>query len=522
MKRLIFMAFLTLLSFNASAYWTKHPYGISSGWVGSYSGTCAEYIATKPRKTMEGLTDYTLISRAEANATYENDYRYGPQLWCNYKYLLWRGPACPNKLAPAYPSTECEPVNLCESVAGSTVEVGWFSEVYGQSPGHYWCTTKGGGCVGTYAKSSGFCSNSVDAGEYDCIATYEVTSTECTPSESGDSWCTDASCSSHQSGTSDPITPDHNPADPTTPVTPPSSGGSSGGSSGPVSPDGVQDLPVEDATDATDAVKKMNQDMNTLIRDFNEDVNKSSVVLQGQVITLSDGILEALKNDIKIHENEKLLINQLNADVTTAVNKSTNHADKGFDTLGKKLDGIKAAIEGAPSGGGGGSGTDPNALAALQEIRCLLDEECESDSKQKPTATVNCKSSKFECKGDVIQCAQLKLDYENSCVTKELNDLEKALQGISNVDNVAMLVDAENEMDFSKLDTKYLESGVSFGAASCPAPARITLDIPYVGSYVIDFSYEPACKWAEIMNPLVHLAGWIFGLYIIFRAQGSV
>ncbi|WP_047048031.1 virulence factor TspB C-terminal domain-related protein [Vibrio mexicanus] len=178
------------------------------------------------------------------------------------------------------------------------------------------------------------------------------------------------------------------------------------------------------------------------------------------------------------------------------------------------------------TGSGGSSGTTQAVNEGndkLDDIACLLDEECESEGKEKPTANVDCSKSIFECKGDVIQCALLKVTYENSCTTDELKQLEAAFDGIANVDNEGMLVDEETEMDFSKIDTKYLDNGVSFGGgASCPAPAHIPLDLDWAGSYTIDFSYEPACQWAEIFNPLVHIAGWIFGLFIIFRANGSV
>lgn len=159
----------------------------------------------------------------------------------------------------------------------------------------------------------------------------------------------------------------------------------------------------------------------------------------------------------------------------------------------------------------------------LDKIACLLDEECANEGKPKPSVTMDCTASLFSCEGDVIQCEILRLQWKDSCISNELSDLEGALSDIVNVDSEAMLVDSENVLDYSQMDTHYLENGVSFGTGlgTCPAPAVINLDLKTIGNYTIDFSYEPACEWAEIMNPLVHIAGWIFGLFIIFRAGGG-
>ncbi|WP_061009270.1 virulence factor TspB C-terminal domain-related protein [Vibrio sp. CUB2] len=153
----------------------------------------------------------------------------------------------------------------------------------------------------------------------------------------------------------------------------------------------------------------------------------------------------------------------------------------------------------------------------LEEIACELDDSCEQ--KEKPTANVDCEQSIFECKGDVIQCALLKIEYENSCATGELAQLESEMNAAFGVDNVSALVDPE-ELDFSDIDSKYLTNGVSFGNAACPSPDSVTFS-HFSGSTTIEISYEPACHFAQLAAPIHVVLAWISGLLLIGRTQGA-
>ncbi|WP_108744633.1 virulence factor TspB C-terminal domain-related protein [Vibrio parahaemolyticus] len=153
----------------------------------------------------------------------------------------------------------------------------------------------------------------------------------------------------------------------------------------------------------------------------------------------------------------------------------------------------------------------------LEEIACELDDSCEQ--KEKPTANVDCEQSIFECKGDVIQCALLKIEYENSCATGELAQLEAEMNAAFGVDNVSALVDPE-ELDFSDIDSKYLANGVSFGNAGCPTPETHTFT-HFAGSSTIEISYEPACHYAQVAAPIHVILAWISGLLLIGRTQGA-
>lgn len=205
------------------------------------------------------------------------------------------------------------------------------------------------------------------------------------------------------------------------------------------------------------------------------------------------------------------------------VNASINQASKSDLDYQKHILGQLKTIADKPTGGGGGTGTDPAATAAIQDIKCLLDDNCEAEGKEKPYAEVNCSASIFDCKGDVIQCALLKIEYENSCAPEELAKLKEGFEKVAAVDNVAMLVQDE-VLDFSNIDTKYLDNGVRFNvAATCPTPASITVEgTRFYSAQVIEFSFAPACKYAELIRPLVILSAWLAGLFIIGRSQGMV
>ncbi|MGY0616097.1 virulence factor TspB C-terminal domain-related protein [Vibrio sp. FJH11] len=194
---------------------------------------------------------------------------------------------------------------------------------------------------------------------------------------------------------------------------------------------------------------------------------------------------------------------------------------------------LKAAhetLKNKPTGGGGGGVGLQSAVAegnnkldgigeTLKGIKCEIDDNCEGEGKEKPTAKVDCELSIFECKGDVIQCALLKIEYENSCPTGELSKLENEMNKLFGTDRTDELVD-KDVLDFSKIDSKYMTNGVSFGNATCPAPESSTFS-HFSGSTTIEISFEPACHYARIAAPIHVILAWIAGLFLIGRTQGA-
>lgn len=144
----------------------------------------------------------------------------------------------------------------------------------------------------------------------------------------------------------------------------------------------------------------------------------------------------------------------------------------------------------------------------------------EQEKTDPPMASADCDKSIFECRGDVIQCALLKVQYDSTCTVDEFAQLEEAFKGIKLLNNEALLVQKDS-IDYSRMNQKYLNGGVSFGSGACPAPERISFRA-FGDSKTIDFKFDPACRYAELLRPLLIAFAWLTGLFIIGRTQGAV
>lgn len=465
-------------SSNAFAYWTKHPYGVSSGWITRYSGTCSEFIETKPRKTMEGLTDWVLISRQEAGATYENDFRYETSLWCNYKAVLWRGDACPDSNSPSYPSTECEPEPiLCsDPQVQKDIQQAQYACQLSQPSDLFHDNEFKWSCSENPAPQYPNVSTSCNLVPKDCIQGLTCEEPSDTPH------CNPA----NEECPLPPPTPDLNPDDPNNPNPDPS----------------FCELHPQlcETPTAPPSTPEPNPSPGSGSSPDNPDMSVGENA-NNKELSESNQHLENINHNIK--ELDKRVIDQL-----LKANQLAQHQ------LGELKE-----IRNKPTGGGGAGTTQAvtEGNQKLDDIACLLDDKCESEDKEKPTANVDCDKSIFECKGDVIQCALLKVQYEDTCTIDELKELEAAFSTVVNVDNEAMLVQPD-VVDFGKLNTTYLDNGVAFSvSATCPAPQTTSLQ-----GKTIEISFEPACRYAELVRPLVIFSAWLTGLLLIGRSQGMV
>ncbi|NVC94607.1 hypothetical protein FC650_13350 [Vibrio natriegens] len=194
------------------------------------------------------------------------------------------------------------------------------------------------------------------------------------------------------------------------------------------------------------------------------------------------------------------------------------------DKPAEKPDPEAPDITDLPDSGGGGAAVEGNGKLdgigkTLDGIKCELDDDCEGEGKEKPTAKADCEKSIFECKGDIIQCALLKIEYEESCPTEQLAELKDSMNKLFATDRTDELVD-KDVLDFSKIDSKYLSNGVSFGNATCPASESVTIN-HFAGSTSVEISYEPACHYAQIAAPIHVILAWVAGLLLIGRTQGA-
>lgn len=166
-------------------------------------------------------------------------------------------------------------------------------------------------------------------------------------------------------GPDTPIIPDdpiHDPDDPTGDIEDPSVlPDDSTNTVNPPDTDGEPDVEEPDTDESTDtavlkAITGMNKDVNKALNDMNIDINQASADVQNQIIALNASMVtntQAIQkqqiNDNKIYENTKALIQQANADITTAMNKNTNAINGVGDDVEKiagAMDGIADEVSG--------------------------------------------------------------------------------------------------------------------------------------------------------------------------------
>ncbi len=236
----------------------------------------------------------------------------------------------------------------------------WLAYVYGEQVT--------GSCYGDYGATrcelertpsdSTLCTD-VDSGQWTqntiCHGNFQFTGNQC---EGGTLfWGKD--------GPDTPIIPDdpiHDPDDPTGDIEDPSI--LPDGSTNTVNPpdtDSEPDVEEPDTDESTDtavlkAITGMNKDVNKALNDMNIDINQASADVQNQIIALNASMVtntQAIQkqqiNDNKIYENTKALIQQANADITTAMNKNTNAVNGVGDDVEKiagAMDGIADEVSG--------------------------------------------------------------------------------------------------------------------------------------------------------------------------------
>jgi hypothetical protein len=250
----------------------------------------------------------------------------------------------------------------CSDVAGDTGTLKWNSSVWGEStPSSHICSPRGGGCVANVQRSN-FCTNS----DGFCYAQYTVTDKPCN-APPGTGFCSDSDCNNFKpkpdKPPTDPDNPDHKPDDPTggdieDPSVLPDSDNDV---VVPDKPDGkpdVEDPDIKPETDkaVVDAVVGMNKDVNKALNDLHISINKNKAdvqneirVLNASVVTNTQAVQKQQINDNEIYRKTKALIQQANADITTAVNRNTGAINSVGEDVGKiagSMEGIAEDVAG--------------------------------------------------------------------------------------------------------------------------------------------------------------------------------
>lgn len=111
-------------------------------------------------------------------------------------------------------------------------------------------------------------------------------------------------------------------------------------------------------------------------------------------------------------------------------------------------------------------------------------------------------SAGFQCKGDAVQCAQLRVAWEQKC-------LMEYHEGEAN--------EAEDLREKETLDVGGFDSyGDLFGSGVCPSGVSVSL--PGAGNVTADVG--AFCELAELMRPFVILSALVFGMVYAFRGGG--
>ncbi|WP_430619723.1 hypothetical protein [Vibrio cholerae] len=211
------------------------------------------------------------------------------------------------------------------------------------------------------------------------------------------------------------------------------------------------------------------------------------------------GVVNELNTANKTLENIQKTL-EVTLDEITTQNKDV---DKANDKLILGIKNLTKAINDKPVGGGGGDGVGDY---------CPDGEDCSG-----AVASFDCEAETFQCKGDVIQCLSAEIQFKEHCLKTEFKQFETALKKITTVDNVKAIVQDE-QIDLSKIDTKYLDGAGLKLTGRCPADYEIAVDIYVKTTVAVPLS--DLCAAVERFAPLIILFGWISGIGLIGRQQG--
>ncbi|WJG27587.1 hypothetical protein QSU96_07700 [Vibrio furnissii] len=352
MKKLFFLLCITaavLIAGRAHAAYKVSSKGVfTQGCRGPvvYGGIYSSFDQFKGQTFSNCTTKISKVSQgSETHVAFFGDYH---QIYAQFQLVAAE---CPKGTVPDNQTGACvdapdEPTR-CEILRdrGEVVEMYWSEAVYGGSfTGGYYCTSYG--CVSQVTKSIGCNSGN-------CFGDATLTGDECSGSGNS-SACTDSTCSTKLEGKdpdpNDPTpepgyeNPIHDPDDPTSSV---DAGGNVSNPdvtlSTPEDVDPVPEVTTPESGEATDAIVNLNKNVNKALNDLNIDINKSNSKIENELKLLNssnEGIKSQLsqleETNIKLADNNKALLTNLNRDITTAVNVNTKAVNK----LGGKVDGL--------------------------------------------------------------------------------------------------------------------------------------------------------------------------------------
>ncbi|OOF20372.1 virulence factor TspB C-terminal domain-related protein [Salinivibrio sp. IB872] len=161
------------------------------------------------------------------------------------------------------------------------------------------------------------------------------------------------------------------------------------------------------------------------------------------------------------------------------------------------------------SGDGDGDDGDPSG-------ECDPDtDDCGDGDGDTNGAQLSCteQAQNFQCTGDPIQCEQLRLQFEQACISDDLKKLEEKIDNMTDYEIADVLVQ-EDEVDISNIVNNTKHSVAMSGG--CPAPQSVSV----LGASV-SFSYDMICELASTLRPLLILLCSVISMFMVGRAVTS-
>ncbi|EOX4467662.1 methyl-accepting chemotaxis protein [Vibrio alginolyticus] len=410
-------ALVILLSVSFSAFAEFVVVGAQTKPTDFFIGIQGKSAPTKDQ-LMQDILDMGCFATKHADGDVDAYSFYGDRM--NYRYcktgiksyasLIIQGFSCPDGEEWNPDTEQCEsPKNHCEKLMENepTLGVWWNEQAYGRDMlGNFWCASASN-CTAQLTTFVG-----CDSGN--CFADAHYTGDEC---EHGtlSGFCSDITCSAQlpepeqpdpdnpdpdnpdpdnpDPDNPDPDNPDvtdptHDPEDPTggdiedPSVLPDDSTNTVDPGTTEDEPD-VEDPPTDESTDTAvvSAITGMNKDVNKALNAMNIDINQASADVQNQIIALNASVVtntQAIQkqqaNDNEIYRKTKSLIQQANADITTAVNKNTNAINGvgndveqiagAMDGIAEDVAGISETLDGIANTDTSGAGTGGTCIEA--------------------------------------------------------------------------------------------------------------------------------------------------------------
>lgn len=278
-------------------------------------------------------------------------------------------------------------------------------------------------------------------------------------------------------------------------------------------PSSLQDS--ECTTKTTDAEGRQTYTCNAT--DFNVDPGKMDcdVGTVGSVLTCVPNTPSPKMTDKEVEQDITEKTNPDGSKDTTTTTTTTNTSCSGVNSCSTTTSTSTTNQHTNPDGSAGGQSTTCTGSACKDADGQTQEErEEEEAAKSGVTGGQTCEAPPV-CKGDAVQCAILKQQYEARCdyeVSQDFDGKKTDIEGLLDGDKFELEESVVNAPSFINETTRFLP-------ASCPPPESISLSSN--GGHTFQLSYEPICRVASDFSFLIVAFASLFSALYVGRAFGG-